>query len=908
MKIGERLKLNTWLALVAVLLMAVALFWSYRQIGIAERNEELVNAMRKAAFERMLLRGESFLGQSPRAAVQWQAKTESLRGLLAEAAARFTTGEERTLLQEAQRHFDETTSLSSGLMKTVPPPRAGASRTGAGEREKRLLSQLLLRAYNLNESLDKLYEATERAARQTRNRGFLLTFFLLLGGGLAVIANSLATRQIIAKRLKALHQGVVRIGGGDLEHRIEATGDDELADLAAESNQMAVNLKESYTAIENLHRENAARQAAEEKLRRNEENFRRSLDDSPLGVRIVSEDGETIYTNRALLDIYGYDDVEELRRRSTEDRYTPESYAAFRERRDKRRRGEETPGEYEIAIVRKDGEVRHLRVFRKPILWDGVSRYQVLYNDITEQKRAEESLRLSEERYRAFVKQSSEAICLFEIVHAPIDTSLGTMEQLDQLYTHAVIGECNRTFAVSHGYERPEDMLGFRIGQVFPRLARENVDYLRAFIENGHQIANVETKELARDGTVKYFLNSLTGQVESGFLLRVWGAKQDISRIKQAEADLRKKDLTLAILASQVPGMLYQFLRKTDGSYALPYSSDGIRDIFGCAPGDVQDDFTPAGKAILEEDRNKVYESIEESSRTMQPWKCEFRVCLPDKGKKWIYANSLPERAADGSVVWYGYAVDVTEHKEAEAAIRKLNEELERRVRERTAELEAANREMEAFTYSVSHDLRAPLRAVDGYTRILMEDYGKLLDREGQRICGVISDSARDMGRLIDSLLSLSRLSRQEMRRIEVDMAALAESVYRETTGPAERVRIDFQVASLPPAQGDPALLRQVWVNLLGNAVKFSRRQEQARIEVGWTKGAYFVRDNGAGFDMAYAGKLFGVFQRLHSAREFEGTGAGLAIAQRIVHRHGGRIWGEGEVGKGATFFFTLPE
>jgi two-component system sensor kinase len=215
---------------------------------------------------------------------------------------------------------------------------------------------------------------------------------------------------------------------------------------------------------------------------------------------------------------------------------------------------------------------------------------------------------------------------------------------------------------------------------------------------------------------------------------------------------------------------------------------------------------------------------------------------------------------------------------------------------------------MEAFTYSVSHDLRAPLRAVDGYARILTEDYSGLLGAEGRRLCGVISASARDMGRLIDSLLSLSRLSRQEMRRIAVDMTALAEAVYRETTAPAEQVRIDFQVASLPPAQGDPALLRQVWVNLLGNAVKFSRRQERARIEVGWEKGAYFVRDNGVGFDMAYAGKLFGVFQRLHSAQEFEGTGAGLAIAQRIVHRHGGRIWGEGEAGKGATFFFTLPD
>lgn len=242
---------------------------------------------------------------------------------------------------------------------------------------------------------------------------------------------------------------------------------------------------------------------------------------------------------------------------------------------------------------------------------------------------------------------------------------------------------------------------------------------------------------------------------------------------------------------------------------------------------------------------------------------------------------------------------DITERKLAQEAIT-----------ERTAELEAAVKELEAFSYSVSHDLRAPLRAIDGFSRILVEEHGPHLPDEAQRYLRIVRDNAQQMGRLIDDLLAFSRLSRQSLTKQVVVLRDVAKQALEDLQAEQEGRQIEITFGTLPPCQADPALMRQVLVNLLSNALKYTRRREEARIEVGSLEEGgeciYFVRDNGAGFDMRYADKLFGVFQRLHRADEFEGTGVGLAIVQRIIYRHGGRVWGEAEPDKGATFFFTL--
>jgi PAS domain S-box-containing protein len=349
-----------------------------------------------------------------------------------------------------------------------------------------------------------------------------------------------------------------------------------------------------------------------------------------------------------------------------------------------------------------------------------------------------------------------------------------------------------------------------------------------------------------------------------------------------------------------------------DGQTA--FRSEQIYQIFGLPRS------SPPGTETLREivdagDCPAVIRSFQQSIAIGAEHHIEYRIRRHNDGaERWIECRGKPSIGKDGLCdKLVGFIQDITERKRTEEEICKLNQELEQRVAQRTLQLEAANKELEAFAYSVSHDLRAPLRHVVGFVDLLMKRSARTLDEQSLHYMDTISDAAQRMGTLIDDLLSFSRMGRHEMTRTQVDLGAEVQEAIREFELETKGRAIEWRIGELPLVTGDCAMLRVVLVNLISNALKFTQPRAQAKIEIGCLRDqraetVVFVRDNGAGFDMQYADKLFGVFQRLHGVDQFEGTGIGLANVRRVISRHGGRTWAEGTVDGGATFYFSLPQ
>lgn len=514
--------------------------------------------------------------------------------------------------------------------------------------------------------------------------------------------------------------------------------------------------------------------------------------------------------------------------------------------------------------------------------------------DITERKQAERALRDSEERLKLAIES----------------TKLGTWEFNPQTGERQWSRQCKAIFGF------PPDA-NINSENVSERIHPEDRKRMNEILEKALQPEyggelNAQVRISVGPDQVERWIESRGRTIfERGQAVRLIGTMLDITDRKGAEEALRESEerLRLGLQAAHLGSWDYRFQTGEVFLDQRGYSNLGL------SSGETTYEATI--ERIHPEDRVAVNVRVQEAliGKNDGAYEQEFRVVWPDGSVHWLAAYGkvyFEGEGHDGRAVRYiGINMDITERKQAEQEILRLNEELEQRVADRTAQLQAANKELEAFSYSVSHDLRAPLRHINGFSQALLEDYADTLDETGKGYLQEVRGASQEMARLIDDVLELARVTRSEMHQEVVNLSELACSLAAEMKkgDPGRAVTVDIEEGLT--ARGDKRLLKIVLTNLLGNAWKFTSRQQRPKISFGQVvrnnEIVYLVRDNGAGFDMTYVKKLFGAFQRLHTASEFEGTGIGLATVQRIVNRHAGRVWAEGTVNEGAAFYFTLP-
>lgn len=552
------------------------------------------------------------------------------------------------------------------------------------------------------------------------------------------------------------------------------------------------------------------------------------------------------------------------------------------------------------ALISRDGTVRPIADSGAPIKADSGETLGVvlIFRDITEAKQVDRMLRESEEKFRLLYER------------APL-----AYQSLDET---GHILEINQAWLDLFGYSR-EEVIEKPIAEFLDPNHIKTLEYNFPRFKKAGEISDVEFLFVRKNGDrVTIRIDGKIGYDKEGYFQQTHCILSDITERKKMEEALQESEYRYKKLTEQSPfvieiygteGTMMQVNQAWGDLWGVPVENAGI--------GQFNILRDPQAKEVGI--RKYWDKALAGESQSIPGFEFDPTKLGLAGRPRWLTSRIFPIRDRQGVVQnIIMMHQDITDRKQAEEEIRKLNEDLERRVIQRTNELEVANKELEAFAYSVSHDLRTPLRAMDGFSNVLLEDYSKDLDDRGKDYLTRVRAAAKRMGELIDDILGLSRVTRAKLRQLDIDLSALAESVVDDLRSGEPERRVEIVITPGLTTKGDPQLLGLALQNLLGNAWKFTGGRDDAKIEFGMLdeteaaeaghagENVCFVRDNGAGFDMAYADKLFGAFQRLHSDSEFPGTGIGLATVQRIIHRHRGSVWADSEVGKGATFYFTL--
>jgi len=584
--------------------------------------------------------------------------------------------------------------------------------------------------------------------------------------------------------------------------------------------------------------------------------------------------------NEAAIEKYGYS-RDEFKGLTIKDIRPAEDVERLLEVVNRKRPSLRHPAEWRHRL--KNGRIIDVEITSHMLEFEGRKAVLVMAQDITERKQVEEALRTLSTRQEAILAAVPDIIM-------EVDK--------DKVYTWA-----NPAGLAFFG----EDAIGKEAAFYFEG-EQDTYSVVKPLFDGSEDLIYVESWQRRKDGEKRLLAwRCRVVKDTDGNVVNVLSSAHDITEHKQAEESLRESENKFK----------YVFDHSVIGkSITLPSgvmnANKALCDMFGYTQAELQNkkwqDIThPDDIELTQREIDQLFSGKQDSTRFSK------RYIHKDGSVVWVDLSSSVRRDKDGKPLYLMTSViDITERKRAEEEIRKLNADLEQRVIERTAQFEAANKELEAFSYSVSHDLRAPLRGIDGWSMALLEDYGSQLDEQAREYLERVRSETQRMGHLIDDLLQLSRLTRVEMRTERVNLSGMAQRIaVRLQEGESQR-QVKFKIQKGLSARGDAHLLEIALTNLLDNAFKFTSKIPNARIEFGQTKlegqRAFFVRDNGAGFDMAFSKKLFGAFQRMHTASDFPGTGIGLATVQRIIHRHAGRIWAEAVVNQGATFYFTLEE
>jgi PAS domain S-box-containing protein len=590
--------------------------------------------------------------------------------------------------------------------------------------------------------------------------------------------------------------------------------------------------------------------------------------------------GVITYWNRAAEELYGYSREEAVGRTSHHLLQTIHPQATTEFEKSLQREGEWS-GELKHTV--RDGreiivESRHVLV-RDP---DGQEFVLETNRDITSRKQAEERLRRSQEQLAGIIGSAMDAVITVDDNQRVILFN-GAAERMFLFPAEDAIGQpldrfIPERFRAAHG----QHVRGFGTTHV----TRRSMGALGALYG------------LRADGE-EFPIEASISQIESDERKLFTVILRDISERKRAEEALKEQ--------ARILDLAPVLIRDLNGR--ILFWNTGAQQMYGWSAEEALEKFT---HGLFKTEFPRPEEEIKARLLARGHWEGELIHTTKDGRRLVIDSHWVLHRDEhDKPRAILEVNTDITERKQAEREIRRLNEELEQRVANRTAQLQTANKELEAFSYSVSHDLRAPLRHIDGFSQALLEDYADQLDEVARSYLKQVRGATQEMARLIDDLLQLARVSRGELRREEVNLSEQARSVVEELKKANLERNVTITIGDGLKTRGDRRLLRVVLTNLLGNAWKFTSNREEAEVSFGQARqngeSTFFVRDNGAGFDMTYAKKLFGAFQRLHTADEFEGTGIGLATVQRIVSRHGGRVWAESKVNEGATFYFTLP-